>query len=252
MRVFFALLGYLPHFIWLAIRLIPFHFYRKSHTEKESCIRAYGILKEHCHVMMRALKLNPHVSGQENIPKYENVVFIGNHQGIFDVIMVLAYVKGPTLFIAKEELKKFPVYGKWIENMGSLFLDRMDAREGLRVINEAAQRIKKDDMDGVIYPEGTRSRSNNMAEFQKGSFKLAQKAGVRVVPFAVDDTFKVLESGGINLGIPVYLNFLPPVDVTNLTKEEGRVIHHKVQQMVQDELNNMREERGFGTQVSGK
>lgn len=243
MKSFFALIKYAPHFILFAIRLIPFHFYKKNHSEKEIWTRAYEIVRKHCLVIMKCLSLNQVVIGRENIPKDENVVFISNHQGTFDVILMLPHLKQPTIFIAKEELRKMPVFGKWIDNMGGLFLDREDAREGLRLINEASRRIKDEGMDGAIFPEGTRSRSINMGEFQKGSFKMAQKSSVRVVPVAVYDTYKPMESGkGLITHIPIFISFLPPIDVINLTKEEGREIHHSVQGLIKEEVDRITRE----------
>lgn len=240
MRGIIAILKYLPHYIYFALQLIPFSFYKKKHSPRETWHKAYPIIKDHCKALIKSLSLKEVVMGEENIPKDENVVFISNHQGTFDVIFMIPYLKQATIYIAKEELKKMPVYGQWINNMGGLFLDRQDAREGLKLINEASRRISEEGMDGAIFPEGTRSRSLNMGEFQKGSFKMAQKANVKVVPVAVYDTYRPLESGeGIVTHIPIFLSFLPPVDVTNISREEGKTIHIKVQEMIKEELDRI-------------
>ncbi len=57
------------------------------------------------------------VSGLENLPDSENICFISNHQGMFDIPLVLGFIGRPAGFIAKQELFKIPVLSWWMKEI---------------------------------------------------------------------------------------------------------------------------------------
>lgn len=226
MGTIISVLKYAPYFLELALNEFPYRRVLKNEGIKAAREYAYKVTKKHCNDILRVTDTKVIVEGEENLPKDTNFVYIGNHQSIFDVVVLLTRTLRPTVFVAKVELKKWPVFGKWMEHMGCIFLDREDPREAITVINEAARRVREDGMDAAIYPEGTRSKSHTMREFQKGSFKLPQRAQCPFVPVMIDNSFKVFESDGhFHSGETVYLSFLEPVDIVSLPKEEEKVIH---------------------------
>ena len=83
--------------------------------------------------------------------------------------------------MAKRSLGRIPVFGEWIRDIRSVFIDRDDARSSLKTMEEGIDLLKKG-FSLVIYPEGTRSRGPELGEFKKGSLRLATKSGVPVVP----------------------------------------------------------------------
>src|SRR5665647_291488 len=54
------------------------------------------------------------VTGEEHVPTQGGVVFISNHQGNFDIPILLGYIDKPKAFIAKKELKKLPLISSWM------------------------------------------------------------------------------------------------------------------------------------------
>jgi 1-acyl-sn-glycerol-3-phosphate acyltransferase len=124
---------------------------------------------------------------------------MGNHQSIFDIMLVLGYIDKPLAFIAKKELAKYPLVSHWMRYIGSIFLDRSDARQAVRVFQEAVDRVKRG-WSMVIFPEGTRSRSMTMAAFKKGSMKLPMRAGAAIVPVSINGTYKIFEGNGMRIG----------------------------------------------------
>lgn len=137
------------------------------------------------------------VSGQENIPGPGEpaVLYVGNHRSDYDVLVAYSRFKCPTGFIAKKSLRSIPVMGCWMELIDSLFLDRENAREGLKTIKEAIGNIKAG-KSVFIFPEGTRNKNDDCdipMRFKEGSLKIAQKSGCRIVPVAIKDTEKIFE-----------------------------------------------------------
>lgn len=237
-----TVLRYVPKFIGFALRKLTFNQEKKKMDVKEIRLLAYQIIRQHTFDILASTKTRVVTTGFENIPKEGPVVFVGNHQSLFDVVAHLSQMEEPTIFVAKKELESWPVFGKWMTDMGCLFLDREDPREAVKVINEAARRIREEGVNGAIYPEGTRSRSSEVREFQKGSFKLAEKSNSPVVPVMIDGAYNVLEGEGkLQENQTIYMKFLPPIYLDQLSKEEEKVIHKTVRQLLVDEIAALHE-----------
>src|SRR5699024_1808110 len=96
----------------------------------------------------------------------------------------MGYLGVPHGFIAKVELTKFPIVSQWMKEMKCIFMDRSDRRQSLQSIKEGIN-ILKNGHSMVIFPEGTRSKSDAMGEFKAGSMTLATKSGVPIVPITI-------------------------------------------------------------------
>lgn len=180
------------------------------------------------------------VSGAEFIPTDRSVLFVANHQSNFDIALLLGYVPRAKGFIAKIELANIPIVSAWMKKMHSLFLDRGNLRKSLLTMREAVE-ILKQGHSLVIFPEGTRSKSNTLAEFKKGSLSIAEKANVPVVPVTIIDTYKILEGNqGFRIKpTPVKLIIAKPIYPGEL--EKGQDFAGMVKDIIQ--TNMMRETR---------
>lgn len=181
------------------------------------------------------------VYGKENIPKDRNVVFISNHQGDFDIAIFMALIPKEKGFVAKIELNKIPILRTWMKYLGCVFMDRKDLKQSLKTINEAIILIKKGH-SMVIFPEGTRSKSDKMGDFKAGSFKLATKTNVPIVPVTIDGSYKLKEknNGFIKSDIVnVYIH--SPIFVENMTNEEKETLPKMVKNIIEEKLpkNNL-------------
>ena len=71
--------------------------------------------------------------GEENVPKDEAVLYIGNHRSFFDIIITYSRCPRLTGYISKQSITKIPVLGLWMKRLHCLFLDRDDIKQGLKV-----------------------------------------------------------------------------------------------------------------------
>ena len=78
--------------------------------------------------------------GEENVPKDEAVLYIGNHRSFFDIIITYSRCPRPTGYISKQSITKIPVLGLWMKRLHCLFLDRDDIKQGLKVVLAAIDR----------------------------------------------------------------------------------------------------------------
>lgn len=175
------------------------------------------------------------VTGRENIPK-EPCIFICNHQAIFDVFLLISNIDIITAFIAKKEIKSYPLIGFWIGAMHSVFLDRSNVREGMKAINEGAENVKKG-YSMILFPEGTRSLKSEMGEFKRGSLKLALKASAPIVPITIDGTYKVLETGNQVRGHDLKMVVHKPLYLDKLAEDEKKHLPDIIYKIINNGLN---------------
>ena len=90
----------------------------------------------------------------------------------------------------------------------------------------------------VVFPEGTRSKGGEPRAFKAGSFKLATKSKVPIVPVTIDGSYKLLEAYDRNIKYaPIKVTIHPSIDVTALTKEEINELPNTVRDIVLNSLN---------------
>lgn len=171
------------------------------------------------------------VTGLENIPHDTAVVFMGNHQGYMDIPLILGYVNKPTAFISKIEIKKVPIMSKWMELMQCVFMDRKNMRQSVQAISDAVETLKNG-YSLVIFPEGTRSKGGPVAPFKAGSFKLAFRSEVPIIPLTIDGTWKVLEEHKKLCPSHIKLTIHPPIQTKELTREEQIALPNKIRDIV--------------------
>lgn len=193
----------LPYFIYLINK-------HAKHVEKYSMVDHMVMLKYIITKVNRAGKVHIGVHGTENLPAHQGFILFPNHQGLFDVLAIMAASPYPISMIAKQEAGRIPVIKHVITCVGGYLLDRKDTRQGMKVI----QAVSKDVINGknfVIFPEGTRSKDpTTMLEFKGGSFKAATMARCSIIPVALIDSNKPFDSGSVE-PVTVQVHFLAPL-----------------------------------------
>ena len=178
------------------------------------------------------------VYGTEHLPKDRNVVFISNHQGNFDIPLLMGYIDIPKGFIAKIEAKKIPIVAKWMELIHCVFMDRSTLMGSAGAIIEGIK-VLKAGHSLVIFPEGTRSKGNQMGEFKSASFKLATKPGVPIVPITIDGSYKIMEKHNNRITpAQVKITIHPIIETKGLTKEAQEALPRQVESIIASALSN--------------
>ena len=176
------------------------------------------------------------VRGQENVPKDVPVVFIANHQGNFDIPLLMSYIEKPKGFIAKIETLKIPVVRTWMKYLHCVFMDRSNLRKSASAIIEGVK-IIKEGHSLVIFPEGTRSKGGPLGEFKPGSFKLATKSKAPIVPITINGSYKLMEANGNKIK-PALVELIihPPIETANLNKEQQEELPKVVKDIIASKL----------------
>ena len=176
------------------------------------------------------------IEGKENIPEGACAFYV-NHQGYGDVPTMFRVCDGRQVgFVAKDDAEKLPFIGRWIKASQGVFIKRGETREGLKAIKEGAEKLK-DGYSLIIFPEGTRSHSSDMAEFKAGSFKLATKAGVPIIPVTINGSYHMFEDRDvITNGAVIDVIVHPAIETAGISRAEEKELPKRVEDIVRSGL----------------
>ena len=136
-------------------------------------------------VLMLALNTKIKVEQPENIPRGRPFVVIGNHTSYLDVPVVASQI--PVLFVAKQDVKQWPLIG-WAGYLaGTIFVDRESGGKSgkyariMRIVLGFGTNVN-------FFPEGTTTGGNELLPFRSALFAAAAEAGVPVLPVGITYT----------------------------------------------------------------
>lgn len=156
------------------------------------------------------------MEGEDNVPRSGGAVMAINHTGYFDFTyagLVARRSKRLVRFMAKKSIFSHRVAGPLMRGMKHIPVDRRDGRESF---NRAVQALKDGEIVGV-FPEATMSRSFELKEFKPGAVRMAQEAGVPILPTTIWGSQRVWSKNlPKHLGrsnIPVFITVGEPITV---------------------------------------
>lgn len=175
------------------------------------------------------------VKGKENLKnRPKTLCVVSNHQGIADIPLLVYALPCRVGFIAKKELFKIPVLHFWLMILKCVPINRKSPRDSIKAIQDGINRI----ISGhpmIIFPEGTRSRSNKQREFKAGSFKLAYKSKATIIPVTIDGAYQIYEESKLVAPFKkVVVTIHPLVDTKNMSEEQ----QIKLPEILCNQINN--------------
>ena len=190
---------------------------------QHGCARFWGWL------ILKIGFIRVRVEGLEHVNPSQTVIFCANHPSAMDIPILLACLPVPFRFLAKRELFRMPFLGWHLRRSGHVAVERGRPREAMKSLDEAAERVRQG-TSVVLFPEGTRSRrAGRMLPFKAGSFYLAIRSGVPVVPVTLNGTRRVLEPDTYHVrpgltGLIIH----PPIPTAGLTLDDVHTLSDQV------------------------
>lgn len=177
------------------------------------------------------------VIGEENVPKDEAVLYIGNHKSYFDIIITYARCPRLTGYVSKDSMAKVPLLSIWMRRLHCLFLNREDIKEGLKTILAGIDNIKNG-ISMCIFPEGTRNKGDDLIlPFKEGSFKMAEKTGCAIIPMAITNSAEIFENHFPKIKpVHVILEYGKPIYPNELDKDTRKKLGNHCQEVVREML----------------
>jgi 1-acyl-sn-glycerol-3-phosphate acyltransferase len=171
------------------------------------------------------------LEGAENCPRDGPCVYLSNHQGIADIVMI--YSLPVTLrFVAKAPIKYVPFLGWYMLADRHVFIDRHNRKDAVRSLRAAAGQIRSG-INVVMFPEGTRTEDGRVRAFKKGPFRLALEAQVPIVPMALDGARDAWPRGKLWINASTLrLKVGKPIPTVGLTNNDRDALMAKVRSAI--------------------
>jgi 1-acyl-sn-glycerol-3-phosphate acyltransferase len=163
---------------------------------------------------------------REIIPKNVPLIFVSNHQSMYDIITMIWYLRDyHCKFVSKKELGKgIPSVSYNLRHGGSVLIDRKDPKQAIPAIKGLSEYIEKHQRSAVIFPEGTRSKDGKPKEFAQTGLKILCKnaPSAFVVPITINNSWKMVKFGFFPLGLRNHLTFTvhKPISAYDLPFDE--------------------------------
>jgi 1-acyl-sn-glycerol-3-phosphate acyltransferase len=181
------------HTLICSILAMIFSLIDRSHTLyfKLSKYFSGGIL------WISGIKLD--VRGLENFDRSKTYVFVSNHSSQYDIVTLQKIIPNRMAMIFKKELAKIPFFG-WQLKMGPyVMIDRENYEKAMKSIEEAKEKMQKQNISIVVFAEGTRSKTGEIQPFKRGAFRLATKVGYPILPTTIVGSNKIMPKGTYKL-----------------------------------------------------
>ena len=175
-----------------------------GHRIQQWCMRTWG------RAACMAAGVRVEVHGLEHLDRERGTVYASNHVSWFDVFALASVIPRYT-FVAKDELRRIPIFGWGAEGAGVIFLSRENRKSAFDAYHDAARQVSEG-RSVVVFPEGTRGDGYALRPFKKGPFVLAIAAKAPVVPCVVHGAREVIArtETRVKSGV-VHVHFLAPV-----------------------------------------
>ncbi len=166
------------------------------------------------------------VEGIEKLPQ-EPCLYIFNHLSLFDIPIIFAGIPRKLRFGAKKELFYIPLFGWGMKMMGIIPIDRKNRAQAVVALRNAIVKIKRDQLNIILAPEGTRQTQLRVGEFKSGPFVTALQAQVPIVPLVLTGAHEILPKSHYIFRLDkrrsCRIQILDPISTTGLNEEDR---HH--------------------------
>jgi len=178
-----------------------------------------------------AVKLNPlwrfDTAGTVIRDPRRPYVAVSNHESYADIFLI-SHLPWEMKWISKETMFKIPCFGWMMRMAGDISITRGERTSTVKAMAAARDRLRKR-VSVMIFPEGTRSRGEDMLPFKDGAFRLA------LLPIVVAGTRTAMAKGSFRFQrARARVKVLEPIDTTGLTVDDVDTLKARTREVIDD------------------
>ncbi|HEX2531539.1 MAG TPA: AMP-binding protein [Burkholderiaceae bacterium] len=145
--------------------------------------------------LLRLMRLPLAATGIDRLPAVPHVLLV-NHASYLDSILLTALLPAVPgyAYVAKRELARIPLLHTLLRGLGTVFVERFDARRSLEDVTLMTAALHRGE-NLLIFPEGTFTRQAGLKPFREGAFVAAANARVPIVVTALRGARSLLREG---------------------------------------------------------
>ncbi len=172
--------------------------------------------------------------GAHHEPATGPVVVCGNHRSFLDPPIIACFLRRQVTFLAKAELFRIPGLSWFIRSCGAFPVQR--GGMSMETMKTAIKVLKEGNML-VVFPEGTRQKTEKLGEGKKGAASMALRSGANILPVAIVGSYKPFRRMKVVYGEPfdaaAAVSHLPPA-------EQGDALTARIMSAIQALLDQHR------------
>jgi len=174
-----------------------------------------------CEHVFELSKSTVRVSGVDAIDRTQAHVLLSNHVSLLDIPAVCVTYPGRVRFVAKQELRKVPMFGAAMEAAGIVFVDRGNRQRAIEQLRSAGSLFEQGTSVWVA-AEGSRSRDGRLHAFKKGGFHVALQHGLPILPTWIQGTLEVIppDQWGSVTGQVIDVHYGEPLATAGCSRED--------------------------------
>lgn len=192
------------------------------------------IIRPFFKLILKINGVNVNVAGIENVDVNSNYLIVANHQSVFDVIIISAFLPLDIRIITKKEMLLIPFFGWILPLYDYIMVNRKNSRESVKSISQATKMLKKRSL--LIFPEGTRSADKKVGKFKSAGVVMACDAKVRILPVALQNVSEIMKKNEFSIHSgKVSMTILKPVEIKDKSerKEIIFLIENNIRKLVE-------------------
>ncbi len=174
------------------------------------------------------------VAGAEHLPLDRAAVYCANHQSNVDPPLLFTALHPRMHILYKAEIEQIPILARAFRMGGFIPVDRRNKEVAMRAIDAGAASLRHGN-SFLIFPEGTRSKTEELLPFKKGGFIMAIKAGAPIVPVAVQGGRAAMRRGSrIIRPVTISIRIGDPIPTAGLDLKQRDVLIARVRERISD------------------
>ena len=174
------------------------------------------------------------IRGKENIIENENFFIACTHQSAFETFYLQVIFNAP-VFILKKELTKIPIFGWYLNKIGSISIERNKiSKENLGFMDKIKNSYQLNNRPVVIFPQGTRTNIIDRSQFKKGVTRIYNELKIKCQPVVMNSGAIWPKTGNMKKNKTLIISILKPIQ----PGLEDKIFLEDLQKKIYDELDN--------------
>lgn len=196
MQLIYRLYSYWVYFFMLIFSLVfmPIIWVLCSWPQTYKAANFLRIVWTYCSMFFAGIFIKS--SGLENIDFNKNYIICFNHTSHLDIPIIIK-IMSPNMirFIAKAELAKIPLFGKFFRTI-DFSVARENADDAKRVFSKVEEALQSGSTVAIAPEGGTSRNPPQLRDFKSGAFRLAINTKTEILPICILNNYKILPSHG--------------------------------------------------------
>lgn len=168
-------------------------------------------------------------------------VVVANHESYADIFLV-SHLKWEMKWLAKDTIFRIPVMGWMMRMAGDVPINRGNRGSAQEALEACRDRLSKR-VSVMIFPEGTRSRTDELLPFKDGAFQLAITTGTPIIPIAIAGTRDAMAKGSFSFRRATAIcAVLEPIPTAGLTAADLPELRNRTRTIIAEARRELQQQ----------